>query len=394
MTPSPRPRSALRRFLKSEASSGVALIGAMLIAMLAANSPLSETYLRALHTPLGRLTFQSWVNDGLMAVFFLVIGLEIKRELHDGQLASWSRRALPGLAALGGMLVPALLYLGINLVPGGSPKGWGIPAATDIAFALGVLSLLGSKVPVSLKIFLTALAILDDLGAIVIIAIFYNVGLDWMALAGAALVLFMMLVLNRLHVVRLWPYLILAAVLWWFVYRSGIHASLAGVAAAMLIPVKRTPAQPAFERSPLHRLENALAPWVAFGVLPLFAFANAGVSLGAIAWSDVFAPAPLGVALGLFLGKQAGVMAACYGAARFGLAERPHGASWLQVYGVALLCGVGFTMSLFISLLAFPHDPERIGAVKLGILTGSALSAVAGAGVLYFADRRVKAPGA
>ena len=390
MTPAPRPRSALRRFLKSEASAGLVLIGAALIAMLAANSPLGELYLGGLHSLLGPMTFQGWVNDALMAVFFLLIGLEIKRELHDGQLSSWPRRALPGIAALGGMLVPALLYLGINLVPGGSPRGWGVPAATDIAFALGVLSLLGPRVPVSLKIFLTALAILDDLGAIVIVAIFYNAGLDWLAVAGAALVLFMMLVLNRLHVVRLWPYLVLAVVLWWFVYRSGVHASLAGVLAAMLIPVKRTPAQPELERSPLHRLENALSPWVAFGVLPLFAFANAGVALGAVAWTDIFAPAPLGVALGLFLGKQAGVLVACHAASRYGLAERPQGASWLQVYGVALLCGVGFTMSLFISLLAFPHDPERIGAVKLGILTGSVLSAAAGAGVLYFAHWRAR----
>lgn len=323
-----------------------------------------------------------------MAVFFLLIGLEIKRELYNGQLSSWPRRILPGLAALGGMIVPALIYLGVNLIQPGALKGWAIPAATDIAFALGVLSLLGSRVPVSLKIFLTALAILDDLGAILIIAIFYNAGLDWMALAGAGLVLFMMLVLNRLHVVRLWPYMILAAVLWWFVYKSGIHATIAGVAAAMLIPVKRTPAQPAAERSPLHRLENALEPWVGFLVLPLFAFVNAGVQLGSITPGDVVAPAPLGVALGLFVGKQIGVFAACYAAVRFGLAERPAGASWLQVHGVALLCGVGFTMSLFISLLAFPNDPERIGAVKLGILAGSILSAAVGAGVLYIAGRR------
>ncbi len=388
MTTAPRPRSALRKFLQSEASSGILLIGAAVIAMMIANSPLSEIYLAGLHKLIGPLTFQSWVNEALMAVFFLLIGLEIKRELYNGQLSSWPRRILPGLAALGGMIVPALIYLGVNLIQPGALKGWAIPAATDIAFALGVLSLLGSRVPVSLKIFLTALAILDDLGAILIIAIFYNAGLDWMALAGAGLVLFMMLVLNRLHVVRLWPYMILAAVLWWFVYKSGIHATIAGVAAAMLIPVKRTPAQPAAERSPLHRLENALEPWVGFLVLPLFAFVNAGVQLGSITPGDVVAPAPLGVALGLFVGKQIGVFAACYAAVRFGLAERPAGASWLQVHGVALLCGVGFTMSLFISLLAFPNDPERIGAVKLGILAGSILSAAVGAGVLYIAGRR------
>ena len=388
MTTAPRPRSALRKFLQSEASSGILLIGAAVIAMMIANSPLSEIYLAGLHKLIGPLTFQSWVNEALMAVFFLLIGLEIKRELYNGQLSSWPRRILPGLAALGGMIVPALIYLGVNLIQPGALKGWAIPAATDIAFALGVLSLLGSRVPVSLKIFLTALAILDDLGAILIIAIFYNAGLDWMARAGAGLVLFMMLVLNRLHVVRLWPYMILAAVLWWFVYKSGIHATIAGVAAAMLIPVKRTPAQPAAERSPLHRLENALEPWVGFLVLPLFAFVNAGVQLGSITPGDVVAPAPLGVALGLFVGKQIGVFAACYAAVRFGLAERPAGASWLQVHGVALLCGVGFTMSLFISLLAFPNDPERIGAVKLGILAGSILSAAVGAGVLYIAGRR------
>jgi NhaA family Na+:H+ antiporter len=328
---------------------------------------------------------EEWVNDGLMAIFFLLIGLEIKRELYDGQLSTWSRRALPGIAALSGMIVPALFYLAANVLPGGHPRGFGIPTATDIAFALGVLSLLGRRVPVSLKVFLTALAILDDLGAILIIAVFYNTGLQWMALAGAGLVLFMMMVLNRLHVIRLWPYMVLAAVLWWFVFQSGIHPTMAGVAAAMIIPVRRTPTQPSSERSPLHKLENGLQPWVAFGVLPLFAFVNAGVPLGAVGLEQLVSPAPIGVLIGLFFGKQIGVFAACWFAARYGLAERPAGASWLQVYGVALLCGVGFTMSLFIALLAFGTDAE---AVKAGILIASVLSAGAGAGVLYLAHRR------
>ena len=397
MSASDRPRSALRRFLQNEASSGIILAVAAIIALVAANTPISDLYFHLVRLPLGIWrahnmpgVLEDWVNDGLMAVFFLLIGLEIKRELYDGQLATWPRRALPAIAALSGMLVPAAIYLAVNLLPGGNLKGWGVPAATDIAFALGVLTLLGPRVPVSLKVFLTALAILDDLGAILIIALFYNTGLDWLALAGAGLVIFMMMVINRLHVVRVWPYVILAAILWWFVYKSGIHASMAGVAAAAMIPVRRTPTQPQSQRSPLHRLENGLQSWVAFGVLPLFAFVNAGVPLAAIGWEQLAAPAPAGVFLGLLIGKPVGVFGACWLAVRFGLAERPAGASWLQVYGVAVLCGVGFTMSLFIDILAFPNDPGVAEAVKAAILLASALAGAAGASVMWLAARRAR----
>lgn len=393
MVSTARPRSAFRDFIRSESSAGLVLMGAAVVAMVLANSPLGGAFSSFLHmaTPspaLGALpgSVDHWINDGLMAIFFLLVGLEIKRELVDGHLSTWSRRLLPGMAAIGGMVVPALIYLAINLTSAeGIPRGWAVPAATDIAFALGVLSLLGKRAPVSLKIFLTALAIIDDLGAIVIIALFYSEGLNWLALGGAGLVAAMMLTLNRMQVVRLWPYLLLALVLWWFVYISGIHATVAGVVAALTIPVRRTPAMPEAVDSPLHRLEHALQPWVAFAILPIFGLANAGVRLADLSPGDFIAPAPLGVALGLFLGKQLGVFAACAITVRFRLCDRPAGASWLQVYGVGLLCGIGFTMSLFISLLAFANDPETVGAVKLGVLTGSILSGIVGAGVLYFA---------
>jgi NhaA family Na+:H+ antiporter len=342
-----------------------------------ANTPLSGLYFGALHAPLGGMDVHHWVNDGLMALFFLLVGLEIKREWVDGELSSWRRRVLPGVGALGGMAVPALIYVVIQQGDPATLRGWAIPAATDIAFALGILSLLGRRVPVSLKIFLTALAILDDLGAVLIIALFYTASLEAWALAGAAVALAGLIAMNRLKVTALTPYLIVGLALWWLVLQSGVHATLAGVALALTIPIRPSPAAPDDATSPLHRLEHGLIPWVAFLVLPVFGFANAGVSFAGMGLGDLLAPIPLGVAAGLFLGKQIGIFGFVWLAVRLGIAERPAKASWAQIYGVALLCGIGFTMSLFIGLLAFA-DPALQDATKLGVLAGSGLSAALG----------------
>ncbi|MBI1683710.1 Na+/H+ antiporter NhaA [Caulobacter hibisci] len=362
--------SALRAFLRSEAAGGVLLMIAAAAALVVANSPLADGYFHALHAYLGPLSVEHWINDGLMAVFFLLVGLEIKREVVAGELSTWSRRALPGVAALGGMIVPALVYL---LVARDAPDvraGWAIPAATDIAFALGVLSLLGPRVPGTLKIFLAALAIIDDLGAILIIAFFYTDHLTLWALGGAAVVLAALVALNRLKVTALWPYLLLGAVLWVLFLKSGIHATLAGVLLAMTIPLS-----PDHGRSPLHRLEHGLNPWVAYLIVPVFGFANAGVALGGLDASALAAPATLGAALGLFIGKQAGVFAFSAAAIALGLARKPSGATWAHLYGVAVLCGVGFTMSLFINTLAFDAEILR-EETKIGVLAGSLLSAL------------------
>jgi NhaA family Na+:H+ antiporter len=366
-----RAVSALRDFLRSESAGGVLLMVAAAAALVVANSPLAIGYFHALHAYLGPLSVEHWVNDGLMAVFFLLVGLEIKREVVDGELSSWPRRALPGFAALGGMIAPALVYL---LVARDAPEvraGWAIPAATDIAFALGVLSLLGPRVPGALKIFLAALAIIDDLGAILIIAFFYTDHLTLWALGGAASVLAVLVALNRLKVAALWPYLLLGAVLWFLFLKSGVHATLAGVLLAMTIPLDASRGG----RSPLHRLEHGLNPWVAYLIVPVFGFANAGVALGGLDASALTAPATLGAALGLFLGKQAGVMAFSAAAIALGLARRPTGVSWRQLYGVAVLCGVGFTMSLFINNLAF-QDALLREETKIGVQAGSAASAL------------------
>jgi len=323
-----------------------------------------------------------------MAIFFLMVGLEIKREVVDGQLSTWSRRILPGSAALGGMIGPALIFLAFNLGDGGHPKGWAIPAATDIAFALGVLSLLGWRVPTSLKIFLTALAIIDDLGAVVIIALFYTGSIDALALAGAGTVIVALVGLNRFGIRNLLPYLLLGSLLWVLVLQSGIHATLAGVVLALTIPLTRSPNKPDDMRSPLHRLEHAIQPWVAFLIVPIFGFANAGVSFAGMSIAQLADPVPMGVAAGLFLGKQLGVFAAATLVIRAGWAELPMYASWRQIYGVALLCGIGFTMSLFIGLLAFPESALLQDEVKIGVLLGSLLSAIAGSVLLAFAKPR------
>lgn len=370
-----RPNRLLRNFLTSEAAGGVVLMIVAALALALANSPLAESYFHALHVYVGGLSVLHWINDGLMAVFFLLVGLEIKREMLDGQLSTWPRRVLPGVAAAGGMLVPALIYVGLNMGSPDTLRGWAIPAATDIAFALGVVSLLGKRVPGSLKVFLAALAILDDLGAIVIIAVFYTAELSLPYLGLAGLTLLGLVALNRFGVRKLAPYLLLGGVLWCFVLRSGVHATLAGVMLALTIPIDCTPTGPESRTSPLHRLEHAIAPIVAFGIVPIFGFANAGVSLAGASLSSLLAPVPLGVAAGLFLGKQIGVFSFAALAIRLNWADLPARASWLQLYGVALLCGIGFTMSLFIGLLAF-DDPAR--QVKLGVLAGSILSGLLG----------------
>jgi Na+:H+ antiporter, NhaA family len=378
----PRPRSALRALLNNEASGGVVLMGAAALALVVANSPVSGAYFAVLHSYVLGLSVLHWVNDALMAVFFLLVGLEIKREMLDGQLSTWPRRALPGIAALGGMLVPAVIYLAFNSGSDGHPRGWAIPSATDIAFALGVLSLLGPRVPISLKVFLTALAILDDLGAVLIIAVFYTGDLNLYALGGAAFVLVLLSGLNRAGFTDLKPYLLLGIVLWFLVLMSGIHATLAGVALALTIPLRVSPGKPEDAASPLHQLEHALQPWVAFLIVPVFGFANAGVSFSGMSFESLLNPVPLGVALGLFVGKQVGVFAFSWLVIRMDWADLPANATWAQFYGVALLCGIGFTMSLFIGLLAFPTSPELQDATKLGVLFGSALSALTGAALL------------
>ena len=380
ITMTTRRSSALHEFLTSEAAGGVILMVTALVALVVANSALSTVYFGALEAKLGGLSVLHWINDGLMAVFFLLVGLEIKRELLEGELSTWSRRALPGLAAAGGMIAPALIFVAVNLGRPENLRGWAIPSATDIAFALGVLALLGPRVPVSLKVFLTALAIIDDLGAIVIIAAFYTEDLSALWLSLAPLMLVVLTVCNWLGVRRLAPYCVVGVVLWFFVLHSGVHATLAGVALAFTIPL-RTGAKP-HRDEPLLRFEHGLQPWVAYLVVPVFGFANAGVSLEGVTWAALTAPLPLGIILGLFFGKQIGVFGAVWLTMRMRWADRPEGASMTQVYGVALICGIGFTMSLFIGLLAFPSSAQAQDAVKLGVLAGSVLSAIAGALVL------------
>jgi len=378
-TESPRAVAILARFLASESAGGVVLMGAALAALIVANSPLATGYFAALHSVWLGLSVELWINDGLMAIFFLMVGLEIKREVLAGGLSTWPQRALPGFAALGGMLIPALIYIGINWGHTETLSGWAIPAATDIAFALGVLSLLGNRVPTSLKVFLAALAILDDLGAVTIIAFFYSTGLSLPMLLASFVTLGVLIAMNRLGVKRLLPYLVIGALLWFFVLQSGVHATLAGVALALCIPLGK-PQEEA--RSPLLFLEEKMHYWVAFGVVPVFGFANAGVSLSGITPENLIDPVPLGVALGLLVGKQIGVFLAALLAIRIGLAKLPEGSNWLQLYGVALLCGIGFTMSLFIGNLAFPDSPHLIDEVKVGVLMGSILAAIAGVLVL------------
>lgn len=390
-----RIQSTLRQFLNNEASGGLVLMAVAVLAILVANSPLAEAYFHGLHVYLGPLSIQHWINDALMAVFFLLVGLEIKREMLDGQLSSWSRRVLPGAAAAGGMLFPALFYVSLNWNDPAALRGWAIPTATDIAFALGVISLFGSRVPSSLKIFLAALAIIDDLGAVIVIAVFYTNDLNLLALGGTAVVLAVLYGMNRAKVVAIWPYLALGVVLWVLVFISGVHATLAGVMLALMIPLKATPGAPeaAHGESPLHRLEHALHKPVAFVIVPIFGFANAGVSLTGVSMGVFAEPLTMGVAAGLLLGKLVGVVGTVALLVKLGVAHLPGQASWGQMTGTAFLCGIGFTMSLFIGLLAF-DDPVVQDHVKIGILLGSVASGLLGAVCLTLFGRRVAAPAA
>ncbi|HKS13652.1 MAG TPA: Na+/H+ antiporter NhaA [Pseudomonas sp.] len=382
--PQPPMSSTLQRFLASETAGGILLMIAAALALIIANSPLAEDYLHLIHAStgvtlsdtLGPMTVHLWINDGLMAVFFLLVGLEIRRELVDGRLASWQQRRLPAVPALMGMAAPALIYL---YLAGGDTElahGWAIPAATDIAFAIGALALMGRHVPLSLKLMLVAVAILDDMGAVAIIAIFYTASLNLGALAAAGAVMVAMLLLRRARVFSLWPYMIGLALLWYFTLLSGVHATVAGVVGAFLLPYWAE--EEGRELSPLHRLEHAISPWVGFLIVPVFGFANAGVSFGGLTWGDIFAPLPLGIAVGLFVGKQLGVFCGVLLAVKSGLAAKPKGATWVQIYAVSILCGIGFTMSLFISGLAFPAHPALVDEAKIGILLGSLVSAVVG----------------
>jgi len=379
----------VRKLLRPESAGGILLVGAAALALILDNSPLAWLYDQLLQVPfavsLGTLALEKplllWINDGLMAIFFLLVGLEIKREIIEGELSSRAKAALPVFAAIGGMAVPALVFLGLNH---GSPetlRGWAIPAATDIAFALGILSLLGPRVPVSLKVFLTAVAIIDDLGAIVIIALFYTADLSWVSIALAVVCAIALALLNLGGTRRIAPYVLIGGVLWLCVLKSGVHATLAGVVVALAIPLKSRSGN----GSPLKNLEHALHPWVAFLIMPVFAFANAGVSLKGISFADLLRPLPLGIALGLLVGKQVGVFGMTWLTTRLGLATKPADVSWTQVYGAALLAGIGFTMSLFIGTLAF-DGPSAAADVRIGVLSGSLVAGLCGFLLLRFAS--------
>ncbi len=385
---------AIKKFLQLETASGILLVGALILAMVAENSFFKPTYDLFLETPvelrIGALYLAKplllWINDALMALFFLLVGLELKREILVGQLSSPSQIALPAIAALGGIVIPSLIYIFFNQDDPIAMKGWAIPAATDIAFALGVLALLGSRVPSSLKLFLLALAIIDDIAAIIIIAVFYSGDLSTSSLIVAGGALMVLAFLNIRNTTSIATYLIVGIVLWIAVLKSGVHATLAGIVLAFFIPLRGSKST---ENSPLIRLEHDLHPSVAFIILPVFAFANAGISLTGLSFSSLLEPVPLGIAAGLFIGKQVGIFGSVWAAVKLGVARLPEGMGWMHLYGVSVLCGIGFTMSLFISSLAFEQGGMAYASNdRLGILIGSILAAVVGYIVLYFATRR------
>ena len=383
------PLANLRDFFKMEAAGGIVLAAAAVLAVIVANTGLQPFYQMFLDMRLeirvGPLELAKplllWINDGLMAVFFFLIGLEIKREFLEGELSSASQAVLPVVAAVGGMAAPALIYVAINLGNTENLAGWAIPAATDIAFALGLMAALGKRVPLSLKVLLTAIAVFDDLGAIVIIAGFYTHSLSMEALAAGGIALAVLVGMNLARVARIAPYIIVGVIMWICVLKSGVHATIAGVLLGLTIPMRSDNAE---MPSPLRHLEHTLHPYVAFLILPVFAFANAGVSFAGIGLDNFVEPVKLGVSAGLFIGKQVGVFGLLYLMVRFGLAPMPAGARWIHLYGVALMCGIGFTMSLFIGGLAWEHADFE-APVRLGVITGSLLSALAGYLVLRLA---------
>ena len=369
-------------FFKLEAASGLVLLFAAVIALVVSNSNLADLYFSTLNKYLFlginefglKLSVMHWINDALMAIFFFFVTLEIKREFLQGELSNIKQALLPIIAAVGGMLVPALFYIFINFGDSETMNGWAIPSATDIAFSLGVLSLLGKRVPLSLKVFLTALAIIDDLGAIVIIALFYSGDLSIKYLSLMLLAFILLLVINKFNVKRFLPYLIVGIFLWDFTHNSGIHATIAGVLLAMTIPHRKKEK----DFSLLIKIEHAISPYVAFGIMPLFAFANAGVSLEGLSFASLLNKVPLGILLGLFVGKQLGVFVFSYVSIKMKIAQMPNNSNWFNFYGVGVLTGIGFTMSLFVGNLAFVDNMQYMDGVKIGVLTGSLLSTLFG----------------
>ncbi|MEB5555637.1 Na+/H+ antiporter NhaA [Vibrio cholerae] len=369
----------IRDFFKMESAGGILLVIAAAIAMVIANSAMGEGYQAFLHTYVFGMSVSHWINDGLMAVFFLLIGLEVKRELLEGALKSRETAIFPAIAAVGGMLAPALIYVAFNFNDPAAIQGWAIPAATDIAFALGIMALLGKRVPVSLKVFLLALAIIDDLGVVVIIALFYSSDLSTIALTIGFIMTGVLFMLNAKHVTKLSIYLVAGLILWIAVLKSGVHATLAGVVIGFAIPLKGNKG----EHSPLKHLEHALHPYVAFAILPVFAFANAGISLQGVSLAGLTSMLPLGVALGLFLGKPLGIFSFCWAAVKLGVAKLPEGINFKHIFAVSVLCGIGFTMSIFISSLAFGQANEAYDTyARLGILMGSTTAALLGYSLL------------
>ncbi len=384
--------SPFKWFFKLEAASGILLLISAIAALIVSNSELSVYYFETLNKYLFiginnfglKLSVLHWINDALMAIFFFFVTLEIKREFLQGELSSIKQAMLPIIGAVGGMLIPALIYIYINIDNPNTLNGWAIPSATDIAFSIGILSLLGSRVPISLKVFLTALAIIDDLGAIVIIAFFYTGDLNIQYLLLMLVTFILLLVLNKFSIKKFTPYLILGLFLWFFTHESGIHATIAGVLLASVIPHRKKD----HDFSLLIKIEHAISPYVAYMIMPLFAFANAGVSLEGLSLSSLMLPVPLGILLGLFVGKQLGVFVFSYASIKFGLATLPTNSNWVSFYAVGVLTGIGFTMSLFVGNLAFVNNMEYMDGVKIGVLSGSLLSTVVGFVLLYLSSKK------